>query len=213
MLRLQIELTPQIGFEDTLITLGETYPDMKKYVDEVLLPNYDLRAQNLVQAIQLLEQPNTFMWYQKNRLFFAYNQMDPKPQFELRTLGKERHLSEGFLLEKQSPLLDMFKVGLMTLRESGLLDKYIAEVEYEQLIRKMVKNQTSCFITNQAYGLGIGTLSTSQNGEAITAGQSTLVFIMMMGFFILCTLIFLLELFWNKRMITSRRQPVVFTVY
>ena len=73
MLRLQIELTPQIGFEDTLITLGETYPDMKKYVDEVLSPNYDLRAQNLVQAIQLLEQPNTFMWYQKNRLFFAYN--------------------------------------------------------------------------------------------------------------------------------------------
>lgn len=113
--------------------MGETYPDIKGYVEEVLLPDYKFRAENLRQAIQLLEYPKSFMWYQKSRLFFAYNKMDPKPKFELKTLGKGRTVTEGFLLEKQSPLLDMFKVGLLSLRESGLLNKYKTEVEFRNL--------------------------------------------------------------------------------
>ena len=110
------------GSEGVYKSYFKMIPEGEEKAKTVLNPGYKFAARNREQKFKFLTNPKTFLLEDRNRgAYFLRNTKCQTCKDSFR-FGRTENKNSGFLFEKHSPLREVFKIGLVQLRETGALD-------------------------------------------------------------------------------------------
>ena len=110
------------GTEDLFRGYYEQIPGGKEKADLILNPDYKYASNSREERFQHLTNSKTFLLEDRDRA--SYFLRNTKCQICKNTFrfGRPETKNSGFLFEKNSPLREVFKLGMIHMRQMGLLD-------------------------------------------------------------------------------------------
>ena len=110
------------GTEELFQPYYKSIPEGKKKEDTVLNPNYKYVSLDRLEMYKHLSDPKTFMLEDKLRVSnFLRNTKCQKCKDAIH-FGRPEIFDSGFLFERHSPLREVFKNGMVHMRETGAID-------------------------------------------------------------------------------------------
>lgn len=98
-------------------------PGGKKREDIIINPNYKYIALSRLEKFQQLTNPQTFMVEDRLRASHFLRNTKCQECKDAIHFGKQETKNTGFLFEKHSPLQEIFKNGMVHMRETGAIDQ------------------------------------------------------------------------------------------
>ena len=100
----------------------KSIPEAKEKRDAVLDPTYKYASEDTVQKYQHLANAKTFLIEDRDRAAYFLRHTNCQVCKDAFRFGRPETKNSGFLFEKHSPLKEAFKIGLVQMRETGMLD-------------------------------------------------------------------------------------------
>ena len=97
-------------------------PEGKNKEDIILSPNYKFRIRDRVEKFQYLKNAKTFSLEDRLRASNFLRNTNCQECKDAKHFGRPEIMNAGFLFEKYSPLREVFKHGMVHMRETGALD-------------------------------------------------------------------------------------------
>ena len=97
-------------------------PDGEEKSRIVLSPDYKYSARNREEKFQFLRNSKTFLLEDRDRAANFLRNTKCQSCKDAFRFGRAETKDSGFLFEKHSPLREVFKIGLIQMREAGVID-------------------------------------------------------------------------------------------